>query len=357
MLTAHTASLDPDPSRVVSRFFLPGEGTVTTHSRMTQIVDRVLAVPDERLDSLAEAITADLSTRQHDAESLLIGNARAAADRLVAGGHLTTAQLLVLGSAFTAQFAVEGAALCNPSAVEHPFQGGLRDGELRVAVSLRCIGEGHVSSIGFAEAVIGADDTWTFGRRSAPLSRADISGGEWSRTHFEQAMDSAGQLDDFASAVILALPERFRTSDLESTIATLPSELVMRPSSRAPLQALREMADSAYRATFPPDVDLSARVLMPVLAGGASGGRGREVHPLDRQRRHHSVSRHVHRLQRPRHRTPPADINRSQLIRVASTHRRRSAQQRNGAVPSTSRRTPSRPESRRWREHLALELG
>jgi predicted GH43/DUF377 family glycosyl hydrolase len=173
--------------------------------------------------------------------------------------------LLVLGSAFTAQFAVEGAALCNPSAVEHPSQDGLRDGELRVAVSLRCIGEGHVSSIGFAEAMIGADDTWTFGPRAAPLSRAEISGGEWSRTHFGEALDSAGELGDLAGAVVLAMPERFRATDLEAAIASLPSELMMRPSSRAPLQALRDMAGSAYRAAFPPDVDLSARVLMPVL--------------------------------------------------------------------------------------------
>ena len=265
MLTAHTASLEADPSRVVSRFFPPGEGTHTVHPRMAQIVDRVLHVPDARLENIAQAIAADLSTQQHDAESVLIGNARVVADRIVGGKHLTTAQLLVLGSAFTAQFAVEGAALCNPSAMEHPSQGGLRDGELRVAVSLRCIGEGHVSSIGFAEAVVGADDTWTFGRRTAPLSRAEIFGGSWSRKHFEGALDSEGDLDDLASAVIRGLPERFHATDVESAIAMLPSEFVMRPGSHAPLHALREMAGAAYRCVFPSETDLTARVLMPVL--------------------------------------------------------------------------------------------
>ncbi len=65
--------------------------------------------------------------------------------------------------------------------------------------------------------------------------------------------------------MLLALPERFGTVDLETAIATLPSDLAMRPSSRAPIQALREMAASTYRATFPSDVPLSARILMPVL--------------------------------------------------------------------------------------------
>lgn len=264
MLTAHSAALEHDMSRVVHRFFLPGEGTMTVHSRMTDVIDRVLAIPQDRLDPIAEQITSDLAETQADAEGVLIAHARAVSDR-IAHRPLSTSQLTILGSAVTSLVSVEGAALCNPSAVAHPSQAGLRDGELRVAVSLRGIGEGHVSSIGFAEAVIGADGTWTFGERSTPLSRAEVSGGEWAREHFGEALEDASQLGDLAAALLLALPDRFRTAELEAAIATLPSDLAMRPSSHAPLQALREMAESTYRAAFPADVPLSARVLMPVL--------------------------------------------------------------------------------------------
>ncbi|MET0780959.1 MAG: glycosylase [Microbacterium sp.] len=265
MLTAHGASLEHDMSRVVHRFFLPGEGTMTVHSRMLEVVDRVLSIPEDEVDRIAEAITADLASTQDDAAGVLIGQARAVADRVAAQRRLTTAQLTVLGSAVTSLVSVEGAALCNPSAVVHPSQDGLRAGELRVAVSLRGIGEGHVSAIEFAEAVIGADHTWTFGARRSPLSRPAVTGGEWSRQHFGDALEDAAQLGDLASAVLLALPERFSAAELEAAIATLPSEMAMRPSSRAPLQALREMAESTYHAEFAPDVPLSARVLMPVL--------------------------------------------------------------------------------------------
>ena len=64
----------------------------------------------------------------------------------------------MLGAAFTAEHSVEAAALCNPSAVVHPDQGGLEAGELRLAVALRAIGEGHISSIAFASAVVGPGD-------------------------------------------------------------------------------------------------------------------------------------------------------------------------------------------------------
>lgn len=264
MLTAHSAALEHDTSRVVHRFFLPGEGTMTVHSRLADVVDRVLAIPPDRLAPIAERITADLSETQADAGDVLIAHARAVSDR-IAHEPLTTDQLTILGSAVTSLVAVEGAALCNPSAVAHPSQAGLGDGELRVAVSLRGIGEGHVSSIGFAEAVIGADRRWTFGVRSTPLARAAVSGGEWSRQHFAKALDDASQLSDLASAVLLALPERFGMLELETAVATLPPDLAMRPSSRAPLQALREMSASTYRQSFRPDVPLSARTLLPVL--------------------------------------------------------------------------------------------
>lgn len=265
MLTAHDASLEHDISRVVHRFFLPGEGTMAVHSRMLEVVERVLEIPEDQVDGIAESITADLARTQDDAEGVLIGHARAVSDRVESHERLTTAQLIILGSAVTSLIAVEGAALCNPSAVVHPSQDGLRDGELRVAVSLRGIGEGHVSAIEFAEAVIGADHTWTFGARRTPLSRGTVTGGEWSRRHFGDALEDASQLSDLASAVLLALPERFSAAELESAIARLPSELAMRPSSRGPLQALRDMAESTYRATFAPEVPLSARVLTPVL--------------------------------------------------------------------------------------------
>ncbi|GAA1963357.1 glycosylase [Microbacterium deminutum] len=264
-LRAHSASLDHDPSRVVSRFFLPGEGTPTAHSRMSQIIERVLAMPPRELDDVARGILADFATQQPDAEGVLTMNARAVTDRVTAHRRLTPAQLVVVGSAFTAQFAVEGAALCNPSAVVHPSQDDLGEDELRVAVSLRCIGEGHISSIGFAEAVIGADDTWTFMPRRAPLERGEISGGEWSRSHFGHALDAEDKLDDLASAVIPTLPERFGVGHLETAIDSLHPQLVRRPSSRSTLSALREVAESAYRARFSADVGLSGRVLLPVV--------------------------------------------------------------------------------------------
>ena len=68
------------------------------------------------------------------------------------------------------EYAIEAAALCNPSVVPHPDQGGLEPGELRVAVSLRGIGEGHISCLEFTTAVVTGSD-WRFNpREGAPVA-------------------------------------------------------------------------------------------------------------------------------------------------------------------------------------------
>ncbi len=265
-LNAHNAHLEHDPSRVVARFFLPGEGTLSSQSRIEQIVERVLAIPATEVTQTARKVLADFSDRHADAESVLMATADEMASRMAHEHTMTRDQKLVLGSAFTADFAVEGAALCNPSTVVHPSQDGLAPGELRVAVSLRCIGEGHISSIGFAEAVIGAYDAWTFADRAIPLTRPAIDVGSWSRAHFRRALEESAGLSDLATAVLGALPERFTSVDLERAIAELPRAMAMRPNTRAPLQMLREMAAAAYQAEFPPASPLSSRMLMPVTS-------------------------------------------------------------------------------------------
>ena len=200
------------------------------------------------------------------AADLILANARAVGSRVRGSARLTESQALVLGAAFTAEYAVEGAALCNPSAVVHPYQDGLAPDQLRVAIALRCIGEGHISSIGFAEAVIDADDTWTFAPRAAPITGPAVSVGDWSRHHFGRSLEHEGHLNDLANAVLSDLPERFTGVELEQAILSLPDQLSTRPDSRGPTQALRDMAASAYHADFPAAVPLSARVLLPVAA-------------------------------------------------------------------------------------------
>jgi predicted GH43/DUF377 family glycosyl hydrolase len=172
----------------------------------------------------------------------------------------------VLGASFTSEYAVEGAALCNPSAVEHPDQTGLAPGQLRVAIALRSIGEGHRSSIEFAEAIIGPGLCWTFAERQLPLWRARIEEGDWSIVHFRAALEDEGIINEISHSVLQGLPERFTASEVEASVAALPSALSRRADSGRHIEALRDLTNSVYRAVFSPETALSQRVLTPVAA-------------------------------------------------------------------------------------------
>jgi predicted GH43/DUF377 family glycosyl hydrolase len=263
LFRAHDARLDADPGRVIGRLFLPGEGPSSGHSRAASIVARVLEMPAYSIRDLARRLVSDFTSRHHDVEQLFRSNARVVASRLSHGAILDPDRELVLGACFTAEYAVEGAALCNPSAFPHPDQTGLPSGALRVAVALREIGEGHISSIGFAEAVIAADGTWAFAHRDSPICSALVTDGWWSRGHLRAALDQGNSLTELASSLLRALPDEFDAAEVQRALVRLPRELLEHRDSASALESLRMMVNSAYRAEFPFSTRLSQRVLLP----------------------------------------------------------------------------------------------
>ena len=66
-------------------------------------------------------------------------------------------QRQLLGAYFLNEYSFEASALFNPSIVPHPDQRGTPEGGLRFILSLRAVGEGHVSSLTFRTGTIAAD--------------------------------------------------------------------------------------------------------------------------------------------------------------------------------------------------------
>lgn len=266
-----TDELLPDHSRTIARLFLPNEDMRAGHSRVAEVVHRVLAIPPEEIEKAAERIVACCMGRIDHLMAVLEDHAATMSFHIDFPDTLTRAQTIVLGAAFTSEYAVEGAALCNPSAVPHPDQSGLPAGALRVAVSMRGIGEGHISSIGFASAVISARGKWTMDTRDRPLVTADITDARWRREHFKHALEQEHRLSELTHSVIRALPEYAGGAELELAIRALPVELAHHHNAPRDLEILRNMMASAYEARFPPESSLSQRVLVPISPEEASG--------------------------------------------------------------------------------------
>lgn len=261
--------LRADASRVLARLFLPGASTPGGVSRSAAVLERVLALPPSTLAAAARDVSDSFDSRYDDLLELLRTNA--ALVRPPDAPELSDPAMVVLGAAFTAEQSVEGAALCNPSAVVHPDQDGLVAGELRILVSVRSIGEPHLSSIEFCEAIIGPGRTWRFLPRRSPLAQATITEGVWSKRHFVRALEHDGGTDELVRSLAQHLPATFASGRIGQAIAQLPAPLLQHPGARDQLDAVRVVAGSAYRASFAPDTPISARVLLPVTDEEAHG--------------------------------------------------------------------------------------
>src|SRR4051812_46743496 len=160
-LNRQSLHLRPDPARVVVRPFKPAteprDLNPTDKTRANHIVDRVLA-----LDAAATADQlADVLENFHGRHRNLLATFEARADEMEAAlaAHVvfTPAQRQLIGAYFLHEYSFEASALFNPSIVAHPDQSGAPPGGRRFILSLRAVGEGHISSLTFRSGSIAAD--------------------------------------------------------------------------------------------------------------------------------------------------------------------------------------------------------
>ena len=159
-LTPREVLLRPDPRRTVMRPFGPGDATAPKpgeKSRVQRIVGRVLELSPKACAQELKTVMNSLDERHLDVEGRLQERFEELQDLGVDVSSLNGDQRLLIGAYFTEEFSFESAALFNPSVVRHPDQSGLGEGDLRIVLSLRGIGEGHVSSLTFRTGVWRAD--------------------------------------------------------------------------------------------------------------------------------------------------------------------------------------------------------
>jgi predicted GH43/DUF377 family glycosyl hydrolase len=153
--------LRPDPARVVVRPFRPAteprDLNPTDRTRANHIVERVLRLD---ADSAARQLHDVLENFEGRHRNLLDVFETRAADMEEAfdpHAQLNQTQRRLIGAYFLHEYSFEASALFNPSIVRHPDQSGAPPNGCRFILSLRAVGEGHISSLTFRSGTIAAD--------------------------------------------------------------------------------------------------------------------------------------------------------------------------------------------------------
>lgn len=145
-------TLRPDPSRTVIRPFspdYPDAYKTPGRTRRQEIVDRVLGFSDAELQAQYVAVLQALQGDNGDVDAALDRRFAEVADSIPEAKDCDQSRRRLIGAYLSEEYAFEAAALFNPSVVLHPDQTGAVAGSVRFLMSLRSIGEGHVSSVTF----------------------------------------------------------------------------------------------------------------------------------------------------------------------------------------------------------------
>ena len=155
-MTVHVTRLPiqllPDPRRVITRFFGPGE-----ENRIRDIIERLLAFPEAKVESLLASLESNFRPMHPDIDDVFLEHFEMVKNHVSGAGELSDNLRRLIGACFTMEYAIESAALFNPSMVPAIDQTGLPPGSVRFLMSLRATGEGHVSSIVFRRGVVDAN--------------------------------------------------------------------------------------------------------------------------------------------------------------------------------------------------------
>ncbi|EWM12127.1 glycoside hydrolase family 130 protein [Kutzneria sp. 744] len=253
----------PDPRRVITKLFIPGEERPEHDSRSAVVIRRVLAMDEQTVTETLLRTTRLFAGRHPRLAETFAEHFDIVSHRLDKRLDVSAQRRQLIGAYFTHEYAVEAAALCNPSMVAHPDQSGLADGELRFVLSVRGIGEGHLSSIGFRTGVIGADGQPRIDppRRFLTVGRSRPPAYE--RALFDGKLLDFGHDDEIRVVLRRRLPERFTTAELDDVLDELHPRLVSRPSAYRTIEQIRWIAANNYVTEFPDDRSLSERVLWP----------------------------------------------------------------------------------------------
>jgi len=150
--------LQADASRVVVRpFHIPIEAATNGGpGRVRRIVNAVLAMDEDAAHAELELVLRDFEARHWQTRSVFKTRYAALESALALDGTaIPEEKQQLIGAFFCHEYSYAAAALMNPSIIPHPDQSGLTNGAVRIAMSLRAVGEGHISSVAFREGIVG----------------------------------------------------------------------------------------------------------------------------------------------------------------------------------------------------------
>ena len=251
--------IEPNPSRVIPRFFFPGDDL-----RARRTIERVLAIEERSVSAILDDLRRSYRGQHEDIDQTWRSHFDRVKRRVPVGSKVSDERALLIGAYFTMEYAIESAALFNPSIVPAFDQTGLPEGSTRFIVSLRATGEGHVSSIVFRRGVIDSSNHIVISGDS-PVSRTleEVEDTVYDGTVFRKTLVDVGASSALAEDVLKQLGERFTYSELTAELREAARKHDSPSLAEECVENVMCLARSNYTLRIPDDAYPSELVIFP----------------------------------------------------------------------------------------------
>jgi predicted GH43/DUF377 family glycosyl hydrolase len=263
-ITRSEVCLLPDPKRVISKPHTPGgDLSPDGRTRVHRILDRVLALSEATVaETLADSYER-FSSRHVDLGGVLDRRFAEMSHFLERPSELSLERRRLIGAYFTQEYAIDAAALSNPSLVRAPYQEGVPAGSLRFIMSLRSIGEGHLSSIQFRSGIIDGQGRIALDETSKYARTATHRPPTYEKALFRVKLTELDSYTGAAERVLDALPEHFTFEQLEASRREVEHASAHDPAVLLATRTVHWLASSNYESTFHAESTVSERVIFP----------------------------------------------------------------------------------------------
>jgi predicted GH43/DUF377 family glycosyl hydrolase len=251
--------LTRDPAHTITRFFWLGS------ARARKIIDRVMGLDDRQVSHLLAATLQDFQHLPLDLPEIFLSHYEEAARRVVMPPALGPARQQLIGAYFTLEYAFASAALFNPCIAPAIRQDGVAPGSLRFAMSLRCVGEGHISSIVFRRGIVdaaGAVSLDPAGPYREPKRR--IEKRLLNRASARAKLAALGMREALLDEVFARLDDPFTMPDLRAVLHRLQTTPGGPGVQEEEVRQVEWLASCDYDIEMPPSVNLSQVILFPI---------------------------------------------------------------------------------------------
>ncbi|MHC4203335.1 MAG: glycoside hydrolase family 130 protein [Planctomycetota bacterium] len=268
--------LTPDSRRTITRFFWPGK------ERAIRIIERVKTLADNEIANSLEKIIKQFSDVNPGLEEILLEHYEKVVHQSGLGFDQDLEIRMLIGAYFSMEYAFESAALFNPSMIPSYDQEGVPEGSLRFTMSLRTVGEGHISSIAFRRGIVDGEGNITINPSSLFVRRLRRKENRlFQKEPFEQKIHQLNCNSSIIDTLLDALPDPFTHLQLQQKVEFLEHKELSK-TARENLEMILWLARADYRIGLDEDIKVEDMVLFPISETESQGMEDmRLVHFID----------------------------------------------------------------------------